>query len=231
MTSAVAPTPVAGLPVAPDPDSAESDFDLAAFNWATALGPWTTAMNGLSDNVYNNALAAAESAAAAADSAGAAASASNAAQAAAAASLGAANFKGNWSSLTGALNTPACVKHSGRFWLLLNNLADVTAATPGVSSAWTSLDSGTAPSAVITTNTTAVVGVRYRIAGACTLTVPTGLQQGDLIAFSLMDGVTGAYVDFGATKFQGRDVGLMSLDTPLIGLSMTYENSTLGLCQ
>lgn len=231
MTSAVAPTPVAGLPVAPDPDSAESDFDLAAFNWATALGPWTTAMNGLSDNVYNNALAAAESAVAASESAGAAASASNIAQTAAGVAIGASNFKGNWSALVGALNTPACVKHSGRFWLLLNNLADVTAATPGVSAAWTSLDTGTSPSAVITTDTVGVVGVRYRIAGACKLTLPTSYVQGDFIGFALMAGVTGAYVDFGATKFQGLDVGLMRLDIPLLARSMTYENATLGLSQ
>lgn len=230
MTISSPPT-LTDLPATPD-RSAKGTFNarvVAMFDMLknTGIGEWRTMM----DWIRGAATDAATSASTAATQAGNAAGSAVAAQAAAAASLGAANFKGNWSSLTGALNTPACVKHSGRFWLLLNNLADVTAATPGVSSAWTSLDSGTAPSAVITTNTTAVVGVRYRIAGACTLTVPTGLQQGDLIAFSLMDGVTGAYVDFGATKFQGRDVGLMSLDIPLIGLSMTYENSTLGLCQ
>lgn len=230
MTISSPPT-LTDLPATPD-RSAKGTFNarvVAMFDMLknTGIGEWRTMM----DWIRGAANDAATSASTAATQAGNAAGSAVAAQTAATASLGAANFKGNWSSLTGALNTPACVKHSGRFWLLLNNLADVTAATPGVSSAWTSLDSGTAPSAVITTNTTAVVGVRYRIAGACTLTVPTGLQQGDLIAFSLMDGVTGAYVDFGATKFQGRDVGLMSLDIPLIGLSMTYENSTLGLCQ
>jgi len=230
MTISSPPT-LTDLPATPD-RSAKGTFNarvVAMFDMLknTGIGEWRTMM----DWIRGAASDAATSASTAATQAGNAAGSAVAAQTAAAASLGAANFKGNWSSLTGALNTPACVKHSGRFWLLLNNLADVTAATPGVSSAWTSLDSGTAPSAVITTNTTAVVGVRYRIAAACTLTVPTGLLQGDLIAFSLMDGVTGAYVDFGATKFQGRDVGLMSLDIPLIGLSMTYENSTLGLCQ
>src|SRR5450830_960283 len=187
----------------------------------TTLAQWRSAM------VWMNA-AAADAAASATASA---ASASNAAQTAAGVAIGSSNFKGNWSALVGALNTPACVKHNGRFWLLLNNLADVTAAQPGVSAAWTALDTGSAPSAVITINTTAVVGVRYRIAAACTLTIPAGLLQGDFIGVSLMEGVSGAYINFGATRFQGKDVGLMLLNTRLMHLPMNYENQTLGLCR
>ena len=41
-----------------------------------------------------------------------------------------ANFKGNWSDLTGALNKPASVANHGLVWLLLNNLADVTLSEP-----------------------------------------------------------------------------------------------------
>ena len=48
----------------------------------------------------------------------------------------AANFKGLWSGLTGALNVPASVYHNGNFWTLASNLADVTTATPGVSASW-----------------------------------------------------------------------------------------------
>jgi hypothetical protein len=47
-----------------------------------------------------------------------------------------ANFKGDWSALTGALNTPATVRHAGKFWVLLANLANVTTAEPGVSASW-----------------------------------------------------------------------------------------------
>jgi hypothetical protein len=50
--------------------------------------------------------------------------------------LSSANFKGSWSSLTGALNIPASVYHSSRFWILLSNLADVTTDVPGVSGLW-----------------------------------------------------------------------------------------------
>jgi hypothetical protein len=40
------------------------------------------------------------------------------------------NFKGNWSDLTGALSQPATVYHSGAFWVLATDLADVTASEP-----------------------------------------------------------------------------------------------------
>ena len=49
----------------------------------------------------------------------------------------AANYKGTWASLSGALNTPASVWHSNAFWLLNTNLANVATAQPGVSAAWT----------------------------------------------------------------------------------------------
>lgn len=49
---------------------------------------------------------------------------------------GTANFKGSWSSLSGALAIPASVYHNGLTWVLLSNLANVAAAEPGISSSW-----------------------------------------------------------------------------------------------
>ena len=54
----------------------------------------------------------------------------------------AANFKGSWSSLTGALNKPAMVLHNGAYWVLLNNLANVTTSEPSVTADW-AFSSGT----------------------------------------------------------------------------------------
>lgn len=54
----------------------------------------------------------------------------------------AANYKGNWSTLTGALNMPASVRHNGNYWALNADLADVTTATPGVSASWQPLNIG-----------------------------------------------------------------------------------------
>lgn len=58
-----------------------------------------------------------------------------------AAAVAAANFKGQWSSLSGALAVPASVAHNGDIWLLLHNVAAVAAHTPGGSSAWAILTS------------------------------------------------------------------------------------------
>lgn len=52
------------------------------------------------------------------------------------AAVAAANFKGAWSSLAGALAIPASVSHAGTVWVLTVNVANVAAETPGVSSAW-----------------------------------------------------------------------------------------------
>lgn len=51
-----------------------------------------------------------------------------------------ANFKGNWSDLTGALNIPASVLHNGTYWMLVSNLADVTASEPSdINTDWEAL--------------------------------------------------------------------------------------------
>lgn len=57
-------------------------------------------------------------------------------QAAAGIATGAANFKGAWSTLSGAISKPASVSHAGKFWALLNNLGNVAASQPGVSADW-----------------------------------------------------------------------------------------------
>ena len=45
-------------------------------------------------------------------------------------------MKGPWVALTGPINTPATVIHAGQTWILLRNLADVTASEPGVGADW-----------------------------------------------------------------------------------------------
>ena len=56
--------------------------------------------------------------------------------------LAAANLKGNWSDLTGALNMPASVARNEKFWALTENLEDVTTAEPGVSAVWVEIVTG-----------------------------------------------------------------------------------------
>lgn len=135
-------TPISTALVAPntaEPDTFNDDAD----QWAADIIPWTAEVNAAgayindvgvqvdADKVTSgtNATNAANSAAAALVSEGLAASS--------------ADFKGLWSSLTGALNKPATVSHSGSFWALLNNLADVTASTPSLTNTDWQFISGT----------------------------------------------------------------------------------------
>jgi hypothetical protein len=53
--------------------------------------------------------------------------------------LAAANFEGEWDDLTGALSVPASVYHDSAYWMLLSDLADVTAKEPGVDSEWSAI--------------------------------------------------------------------------------------------
>jgi hypothetical protein len=118
--------------------------------------------------------------------------------------LASANFKGTWSSLSGALNKPASVLHSGRFWQLLNNLADVTASEPGVTADWAQIGIEEAPEdgkqytrkdatweevsvvgglTPLTASATLAVNTIYSVDanGDFTFTIPAGTANGDTI--------------------------------------------------
>ena len=122
-----APTPIAALPAAPDPND-RATFNARAYPWAAAQAVMVTETNAVAENVFNNATEAA-------------ALATTASSQVALASA-AANYKGLWSSLSGALNMPASVSHNGNYWALNANLANVATATPGVSGSWQALNVG-----------------------------------------------------------------------------------------
>lgn len=118
-----APTPIPAAPAVPKSSDPEATFDAQyeAFN-AWEHDQLQPGMNALAANVYGNAQDAQVSAASAAASAASAQSLTN--------------FKGLWSSLTGALNMPATSLYANAYWVLTRNVADVTAEVPGVSTAW-----------------------------------------------------------------------------------------------
>lgn len=113
--------PITSLPTPPT-RSDPTNFSGRADTFLAALPNFATQANALEANV--DALEAAT------------VTARNEAVPAAQSALAAANYKGLWSSLTGALNIPAAVFHLGRFWVLTANLANVTTAVPGTSSSW-----------------------------------------------------------------------------------------------
>ena len=184
------PTPIEAGPPVPTSAAPEETFDAAyeAFNtWERdELQPGA---NALATNVFGNAVETV-------DARDAALQASLLAVESAASAAGAANFKGLWPDLAGPLSRPACVKHEGRFWLLLDDLPDVAASEPGVSADWTSLDAGQVAQ-TITANTTAVPGVYYVATTAgITLTIPSGWLNGDYVAGRNASGGA-CYIDWG----------------------------------
>lgn len=125
-------TPLTPLPLPPtrkDPVNfaARADAFLAALpDFQIELNTLASELDSIGSNVAQAEINAAQSASDAQDAATAAGSF--------------ANYKGLWSSLTGALNKPASVKHSGKYWNLLNDLLDVTTSEPGVSADWEESD-------------------------------------------------------------------------------------------
>ena len=119
---------ITALPTAPS-RSRPAEFSDEADAFVAALPTFGTEANALAVECNGYATDAASDASLASDS-------EIAAEAAKDAALAAANFEGNWSDLIGALNTPASCLHLGSYWMLLENLADVTTDEPGTSTKW-----------------------------------------------------------------------------------------------
>jgi len=124
----VIPTVPAALPTPPNSGD-PANFDTRADTFLSSLPTFQTQTNQLATDTYNNALAASDFATAASDQADLAALSAAAASAVS-------NFKGTWSSLSGALNKPATVLHNNKYWFLLNNLSNVALSEPGVTADW-----------------------------------------------------------------------------------------------
>lgn len=134
--SIVAPTTIVDAPTAPDRADRATFSTRATASFAHLKDQAVPGFNAVAANVYNNAMEAATLA--------------TTASAQVALASAAANYKGPWSSLTGALNMPASVSHNGNYWALNANLANVTTSTPGVSSNWQALNVGAGGAAEVT---------------------------------------------------------------------------------
>lgn len=175
MTSPVAPDDAPSVPEFPA--LGDPAYNVKAYTWGGWVPTLVTWIANVVADAYQNALSAFESATSA--SASAASS-----EASSLASAGSSNFKGDWSALTGPLNRPASVAHAGRTWLLLQDLANVTSATPADgSSYWRAYDLFLPLVAVAGTAQTAVAGYHYSInnAAASTLTLPASPAEGAMV--------------------------------------------------
>ena len=143
MTSPVTPPAAPVVPLYPPLGSAT--FNADAYAYGTAMPGVVDGMDALAESAHVNAISASESATAAQQ-------ALVDVSAAAGQAIAASNFKGEWSTLSGALSKPACVKHGSRFWLLLNNLANVAASVPSDGNPdWTETDRVAGPALVAIT--------------------------------------------------------------------------------
>jgi hypothetical protein len=131
------------------------------------------------------------------------------------AALDAANFKGYWNTLSGALNKPASVLHSGKFWILLNNLANVATSQPGVSADWAeSLQDG-----IVTTQKLANAAVTADKLGAG---AATGSKLGaDVVVTSGNQTITGVKT-FGSFPVLPSTLGIfIKLDPSAVAFTKT----------
>lgn len=157
------------------------DFANNADDWLAYQAPLAADYNSLATYIDGIAVTIDADATAAANSATAAANSE-------AVAVASANFKGTWSSLSGALNKPASVLHNDEYWQLLNNLADVTASEPSVTGDWAS--------------TTVPNKVAPKTAGATLSTaLPNELQDGSTFIMPLANSVAAnSYVDIELPK-------------------------------
>jgi hypothetical protein len=201
------------LPSAPLPTDTPAEFNSKAFAWVAALDDWTTEANALAVDVNDDA---------------------NNAEDAAAIALASANFKGSWSSLSGALNVPAAVYHSNKFWMLLNNLANVTTSEPGVSADWVEIETGGGGGggwfssvSEIGTNTNAAASTLYVFTADLTLTLPASPAVGALVGVSNRSGVTTCVIGRNTKKIQGLSEDL-TVDILNAGFSLVYTGTNEG---
>lgn len=133
-----------------------------------------------------------------------------------------ANFKGNWSDLTGSLSVPASVYHDSRHWNLLNNLADVTTSEPGVSADWAVVNLAEVWE-YINSSQTLEASHNYEVdftTGPLTLTLPAGPIINDFIQF-----YKGAGQSSGSVIARNGET-IMGLDEDL---TINYETTSLHL--
>lgn len=195
------PTPVPPidpqLPPFPGPNTPESAYDDMAFDWGTAVPGHGNRIAAIGQNVYDNAVEARQSAEDAADSAQDAADQLVLVQTAANGAFAAANYKGDWAGLTGALAVPATVTHLGRLWYLKLNLANVTSQAPAPGSTYwgeVSRNDFTVLACPAGTTVAADRGMYRMSSGSSVLQLPASPFHGMVVAAVNVSGTLTPYI-------------------------------------
>ncbi|MCD2164278.1 hypothetical protein [Comamonas koreensis] len=132
----VAVPPIRDLGTVPNNNMDEATFNVTAENFTTQMAPWGGDVKAVAESAKTNAEYSNQRANDSNTSAEAAAARLVDVQTAANGAFAAANYKGEWSTLTGALAVPATVTHLGRLWYLKLNLANVTTQAPALGSTY-----------------------------------------------------------------------------------------------
>lgn len=170
----VNPTPLPTPPSTSDP----VNFDPRADAFLGGLPTFQTQTNALADATYQNALESQTQAGIATTQASNASASASAAQAVS-------NYKGEWSTLSGALNPPATVSHQGRLWYLKQTLANVASQAPALGSAyWGEVGKNQFITYVAPAGNTNAVdqGLYVMTAASSVLVLPANPQDGMIVA-------------------------------------------------
>lgn len=174
-------------------------FESTADTFLSKLPTFRTQQNTLGSWMEGTAATVESNTNAAADSAGIAAAA--------------ANMKGLWVNLSGALNVPASVSHNDELWLLLENLADVTTDEPGISTKWQQLmPLGSSLFVVVSTGTNYTASNRQWVdvtAGGVAVTLPSNPTPGMLIVVAV-----GAFKT--TTVLSGMDTAIINKENAMV---------------
>ena len=170
--------PITPLPAVPNAASEPETFSDDADTFLSALPAWAAQVNAGGAHIDAVGALVDSQSTAAVNAAAAAASVQ-------AIVVSAANFKGNYSALTGALAVPASVYHNGNYWQLLTNTSNVAADVPGVSNKW-ALASNPAGYVAISTPFTITYAGRYLVIGNGDVTLPNPNVFADGVGFEFV---------------------------------------------
>lgn len=219
----VAVPAIRDLGTVPNNNMDESTFNSASESFTSNIPPWGGDLKAVADSAKTNAehshAKAGESAASAQTAADRLADVNSAASGA----FAAANYKGEWSGLAGALNLPATVTHQGRLWYLKSNLANVATQPPALGSAYWGevsrndfqiIGAGAG-------NTNAVDRGFYRMtAGSATVVLPRNPFHGMQIGAVNLSGLLTAQIDCNFNKIMGR---LQNLYMDQLGVPVSLQ--------
>lgn len=224
MTTPVTPPAKPTVPTYPQLGS--PTFNQEAYAVGAGMPAVVDGIDALAENAFVNATAANEGAVTSVQAA-------NSAAASAASAAAASNFKNWWVNLSGPLSMPASVKHNGRFWYLLQNVADVTAHEPAENAYWTASTTGTLITQAVTGDVNpAVPGVTYIFAVATakvTLPPPGGLEKG--AGFGFRAGVAlspNQKIKLNGAKLFGKTVEDDEIFMDVVALDINLDETAYG---